>query len=97
MQRDLKVPSIAKKSSLAGAQVNTHKLKATDDWEITQKELSLHELIQMIEQICVGFDNHKQEVFHLMQVLKMQFLHTQSKNEMVEDHRVWCTPKCIKK
>ncbi len=50
------------------------KLKATDDWERTQKEQLLHELIQKIEQVCVGFDDHKQEVFNLVQVPRMLFL-----------------------
>ncbi len=39
------------------------KLKLTDNWERTQKEQSLHELIQKIERVCMGFDDHKQEVF----------------------------------
>ncbi len=36
------------------------KLKSADDWERMQKEQSLHKLIQKIERVCVGFDNHKQ-------------------------------------
>jgi hypothetical protein len=36
------------------------KLEATDNWERTQRNQSLHELIQKIERICVGFDDHKQ-------------------------------------
>jgi hypothetical protein len=39
------------------------KLEGTDDWESIQKDQSLHELINKIERICVGFDDHKQEVF----------------------------------
>jgi hypothetical protein len=42
------------------------KLESTDDWERTQKEQSLHELIQKIERVCMGFDDHKQEVFNLV-------------------------------
>ena len=38
------------------------KLKAADDWEATQQKQSLHKLINKIERICVGFDDHKQEV-----------------------------------
>ncbi len=38
------------------------KLELTDDWERMQKEQSLHKLIQKIERVCVGFDDHKQEV-----------------------------------
>ncbi len=56
-----------------------------EDWEITQKEQSLHEFIQKIEQICIGFDDHKQEVFNLVQSLKMLFLYSQRKKEMVKE------------
>ncbi len=45
------------------------KLEGTEDWERTQRNQSLHELIQKIERICVGFDDHKQEVFNLVQAL----------------------------
>jgi hypothetical protein len=34
----------------------------------------------------VGFDDHKQEVFNLVQSLKMFFFYTQSKEEMVEEY-----------
>jgi hypothetical protein len=63
------------------------KLELTDDWERTQKEQSLHELIQKIEQVCVGFDDHKQEVFNLVQVLKTLFLYTQGEKDTVEEFR----------
>ena len=46
------------------------KLKATENWEATLWEQSLHELITKIECICVGFDDHKQSVFNLVQSLK---------------------------
>ncbi len=42
------------------------KLEGTDDWESTQKNQSLHDLVNKIERICVGFDNYKQEVFNLV-------------------------------
>jgi hypothetical protein len=35
------------------------KLKSTENWEATQKNQSLHELIEKIEKICVGIDDHK--------------------------------------
>jgi hypothetical protein len=38
------------------------KLEATDDWEVTQRDQSLYKLISKIERICVGFDDHQQEV-----------------------------------
>ena len=53
------------------------KLKSSDNWERIQKAQSLHELIPKIEKICVGFDDHKQEDFNLVQSLKTLFLYTQ--------------------
>ncbi len=63
-----------------------NKLKATDNWERTQKNQSLHELIQKIERICVGFNNHKQEVFNLVQALKTLFLFTQGEKDTVDKY-----------
>jgi hypothetical protein len=54
------------------------KLESSEDWEETQKNQSLHELIGKIERICVGFDDHKHEVFNLVQALKTLFLYSQS-------------------
>jgi hypothetical protein len=34
----------------------------------------------------MGFDNHKQEIFNLVQVLKMLFLYTQTDTETVEEY-----------
>ena len=62
------------------------KLKATKDWDLVQSEQSLHELVRRIEKICVGFDDHKQSVFNLVQSLKTLFLYSQSENEMVEEY-----------
>jgi hypothetical protein len=63
------------------------KLEATDDWEATpQRDQLLHELISKIERICVGFNNHKQEVFNLVQALKTLFLYSQSDKETVEQY-----------
>ncbi len=62
------------------------KLESSDNWETTQRQQSIHELIKNIEQICVGFDNHKQEVFNLVESLKMLFLYTQGEKEMVEEY-----------
>ena len=50
------------------------KLKATRDWETLQVTQSLDELIKRIKKICVGFDDHKQLVFNLVQSLKTLFL-----------------------
>jgi hypothetical protein len=62
------------------------KLEATDDWDKTQRDQSLHELIQKIKHICVGFDDNKQEVFNLVQALKMLFLFTQGEKEIVDKY-----------
>ena len=62
------------------------KLKASDDWDKIQKAQSHHELIAKVEKICVGFNNHKQEVFNLVQLLKTLFLYTQSKKDTMEDY-----------
>ncbi len=35
----------------------------------------------------MGFDDHKQEVFNLLQALKMLFLYLQSNRETVEQYR----------
>ena len=62
------------------------KLKSSDDWERIQKAQSLHKLIAKIEKICMGFNNHKQEAFNLVQSLKRMFLYTQSNKETVEEY-----------
>ena len=54
------------------------KMKATKDWDVVQSQQSLHELIRRIEKICVGFDDHKQSVFNLVQSLKTLFLYSQT-------------------
>jgi hypothetical protein len=63
------------------------KLKLTENWEVTQKEQLLHDLISEVEKICVGFDDHKQEVFNLVQALRALFLYTQNKKDTVEENR----------
>ncbi len=62
------------------------KLEATDDWDKMQRDQSLHELIQKIECICVRFDNHKQEVFNLVQALRMLFLFMQGEKDTVDKY-----------
>jgi hypothetical protein len=62
------------------------KLEVTDDWEGTQRDQSLHELIEKIERICVGFDGHKQEVYNLVQALQRLFLYTQNDRETLEQY-----------
>ncbi len=52
------------------------KLENTKNWEAIQREQCLHSLIQKIECICVGFDDHKQDVFNFVQALKVLFLYT---------------------
>ncbi len=62
------------------------KLKSTENWEVMQKEQSLHDLISEVEKICVGFDDHKQEVFNPLQALRALFLYTQNKKDTVEEY-----------
>ena len=62
------------------------KLESTDDWDKTQKEQSLEELIRKIKRICVGFDDHKQEVFNLVQAVKTLYVYTQGEKESVEEY-----------
>jgi hypothetical protein len=63
------------------------KLENSKDWETTQKEQCLHILIQKIKQICIGFDDHKQDVYKLVQALKGLFLYSQLEKELVEEYR----------
>jgi hypothetical protein len=62
------------------------KLESTDDWDKTQKEQSLEELIRKIKRTCVGFNDHKQEVFNLVQAVKTLYLYTQGEKESVEEY-----------
>ena len=62
------------------------KLKACKDWETIQQEQSLHDLISQVEKICVGFDDHKQDVFNLVQALKTLFLYAQGDKESMEEY-----------
>ena len=54
------------------------KLESSDRWETVQTDQSLHKLILKIEQICVGFDDQKQEVYNLVQAMKTLLLYTQT-------------------
>jgi hypothetical protein len=58
----------------------------TENWEAIQREQCLHSLIQKIKRICVSFDDHKQDVFSLFQVLKALFLYTQLEKESVKEY-----------
>ena len=76
------------------------KLKVSNNWDKNQKAQSLHKLITKVEKICVGFDDHKQEIFNLVQLLKTLLLYTQSKKNTVEDYgrnirSLWDTVKVI--
>ena len=62
------------------------KLEARDDWDCIQREQLLHDLITKIERICVGFDDHQQEIFNLVQALKTLFWYLQSKMESVKEY-----------
>ncbi len=62
------------------------KLKNIENWEAIQREQCLHSLIQKIEGICVGFEDHKQDMFNFVQALKALFLYTQLKKELVKEY-----------
>ena len=47
---------------------------------------SLHDLINKIERICVGFDDHKQETYNLVQSVKALYLYSQTPSETVEEY-----------
>ena len=61
-------------------------MESSDGWDTVQNDQSLHQLILKIERICVGFDDHKHEVYHLVQAMKTLFLYTQTDKESVEDY-----------
>ena len=42
------------------------KLESLDGWETAQAKQSMHKLILRIQRICVGFNDHKQEVYNLV-------------------------------
>lgn len=50
------------------------KLATTDGWEAVEAVQALSKLINKIQAICVGFDEHKQETFNLVQSLKALYL-----------------------
>ncbi len=60
--------------------------KASKDWETIQREQLPHDLILQVEKICVGFDDHKQDVYNLVQALKTLFLYMHSKKESIEEY-----------
>ena len=62
------------------------KLKASKDWSTIEQEQSLHGLVTQVEKICIGIDDHKQDVFNLMQALKTLFFYTQGEKESVEEY-----------
>jgi hypothetical protein len=62
------------------------KLETSNNWDCIQKKQLLHNLITKIDQICVGFYDHKQEIFNLVQALKTLFLYTQGEKESVDKY-----------
>ncbi len=62
------------------------KLEATNNWECIQQDQSLNKLIQKVEWICIGFNDHKQEVFNLVQAFKTLFLYTQGEKDGVNQY-----------
>jgi hypothetical protein len=43
-------------------------------------------LLASVERICMGLDDHKQEIFNLVQALKTLFWYLQSKMESVKEY-----------
>ena len=77
-------------------------MESLDGWETVQTDQFLHQLILKIERICVGFDDHKQEVYNLVQAMNTLFLYTQTEKESVEDYScnltsLWDTAKAFGK
>ena len=62
------------------------KLEASNEWDRVQREQLLHDLISKIKRICVGFDDHKQDVFNLVKALKTLFLYTQTEKGSVDKY-----------
>ena len=62
------------------------KLESSKGWYTLQNDQSLHQLILKIERICIGFDDHKQEVYNLAQAMKTLSLYTQTNIDSVEDY-----------
>ena len=62
------------------------KLKASKDWETVEQEQSLHDLISQVERTCVEFNDHKQDVFNLVQALKTLFLYTQGDKKSMQEY-----------
>jgi hypothetical protein len=63
-----------------------NKLEVSNNWDHIQWEQSLHDLIVKIGRICIGFNDHKQEVFNLLQALKTLFLHSQGERESMDEY-----------
>jgi hypothetical protein len=70
------------------------KLKESDAWERIQSGQTLHELMQKIKRIRVGFDDHKQEIFNLVQSLRLLFIYTQIKEHRKKHIRLLSQPPC---
>ena len=89
-KRRVKVDSLIKRGfatlyNQSSEQVKT-KLEATNRWENTQNNQLLHELVAKIDHICVGFDNHKEEVFNLAQAPKSLMIYSQGEKETVNEY-----------
>ena len=62
------------------------KLATSEGWEAIETNQSMHGLVNKIERLCVGFDDHKQETFNLVQSLKTLYLYSQGDKELVDDY-----------
>ena len=62
------------------------KLEASENWSSIETEQSLQGLINAIERVCVGFDDHKQTMYNIVQSTKKLYLHMQDEKTTVPDY-----------
>jgi hypothetical protein len=62
------------------------KLKGHEDWERVERDYSLHELIGMIRDVCVGFASHEHGTYTAVQAMKTLFLFQQRDGQAPEDY-----------
>jgi len=61
------------------------KFEVSEGWTETQAIQSIQELVRIIEQICVGFDDYKEEVHNLVKAPQTLFIYSQKESETVEE------------
>jgi hypothetical protein len=61
------------------------KIKAAANFEEIDRQKQVHRLIQVIQRVCMGFEDHRQGVYGMVQAMQKLFLHMQEK-EFVSDY-----------